>query len=130
MKGISKVSPKQERLIAFLLTERTVDSACAKANVSISSYWRWMQEESFLREYRKARRRILEATTAKLQSITFAAIETLERNLRCGNPAVETRTASVILEQSLKGLELLDIAQRLECLEDLVDRAEDIYGKP
>jgi len=118
------ISNKQEKLIALLLTEKTIDEACKKANVAVVSYWRWMQNENFLKHYRKARRGILENTVAKLQSITFAAIDTLERNLNCENPSVEVRSAAIILEQSIKGLETLDVENRLELLETLLKEME------
>lgn len=122
---MSKISAKQEKLIALLLTERTIDEACKKANVAATTYWRWMQEDDFLKMYRRTRRGILENTVAKLQSITFQAIETLEKNLTCENPAVENRSAQIILEQSIKGLEMLGIEDRIETLEVLVKKLEN-----
>lgn len=117
---MSEISTKQEKLIALLLTERTIDEACKKANVAVTTYWRWMKDENFLIQYRRTRRGILENTVAKLQSVTYQAIETLERNLTCENPGAEIRSAQIILEQSIKGLEMLDVENRIEMLEELV----------
>ena len=64
METLEKITAKQERLIALLLTEKTIDLACKKANLAVTTYWRWMQDETFLRQYRKARRGILENTVA------------------------------------------------------------------
>lgn len=122
---MSEISAKQEKLIGLLLTERTIDAACQKAKVNAATYWRWMKDDDFLREYRRMRRGILENTVAKLQSSTYQAIDTLERNLNCENPASEIRAAQIILEQSLKGLELLDVENRLENLEEIINRGED-----
>lgn len=128
MKRSGEISPKQQKLIALLLTERTIDVACQKANVAPTTYWRWMREQQFLFAYRAARRGIFENTVAKLQSIVFAAVDTLERNLNCENPAVEIRAAAIVLEQSLKGLEILDVEARLETLESLI-KFQDTYGE-
>jgi hypothetical protein len=124
MKGTREISPKQERLIAHLLTERTVEGACSKSGVAVTTYWRWMKEDNFIREYRNARRTILENTVARLQGLTLDAIDTLERNLYCENPSVETRTATVILEQAIKGMEMLALEDRIETLETLVESKE------
>ena len=126
MQTSEELSAIQEKLIALLLTEKTIDEACRKAGVNVTTYWRWMQDDNFLREYRKMRRGILENTVAKLQSVTHQAIETLERNLNCENPSVEIRCAQIILEQSMKGLEMLDIENRLEYLEHVVKQSEEI----
>lgn len=117
MQSMSEISPKQTKLIALLLSERTIDDACSKAKVNPATYWRWMQDTKFLSEYRKMRRGILENTVAKLQSVTYQAIDTLERNLSCESPSAEIRAAQIILEQSIKGLEILDIENRVEHLE-------------
>jgi hypothetical protein len=84
-----------------------------------------MQNGHFLQHYRTTRRGILENTVARLQSVTFQAIETLERNLTCENPSAEIRSAQIILEQSIKGLETLDLENRLEMLETLVKQKEE-----
>ncbi|MCA1622611.1 MAG: hypothetical protein LC768_10790 [Acidobacteria bacterium] len=42
------LTAKQEKLIALLLTEKTIDDACKKAGVNVTTYWRWMQEDSLL----------------------------------------------------------------------------------
>lgn len=108
METAPELTVKQEKLIALLLTERSVDRACKKAGVNVSTYWRWIREENFLAEYRRLRRLLLEDTVARLRSITCEAVETLERNLRSGNPHVEIRAARIILELTLKGAKALD----------------------
>jgi hypothetical protein len=45
------------------------------------------------------------------------AVETLGRNLACGRPTAENRAAVAILEQATRGVELLDLAARVEALE-------------
>ena len=92
-----------------------------------------MQDKNSSREYRKVRRGILENTVAKLQSVTYQAIETLERNLHCENPERLDALAQIILEQSMKGLEALEIENRINTLEatisDLEIIAEEIEKK-
>jgi hypothetical protein len=125
MKRNSEISPKQEKLIACLVTDRTAEGACRRANIAVTTYWRWMKDEQFVAEYRRARRGILENAVTRLQGLTTSAIDTLERNLNCENPSVEMRTASVVLEQAIKGLETLDVENRIEMLEALVKTREE-----
>lgn len=119
MKSRSGLSIKQEKLIAYLLTERTIDQACQRAEVAVVTYWRWMQDRKFIAAYRRARRDVIEGTVSRFQNISVAAIDALERNLTCENPASEIRAATIILEQALKGVELLDLESRIEGLEEL-----------
>ena len=121
------LSTKQEKLLAHLLSERTIDSACQKANVAVTTYWRWMKDPLFLSHYRELRRGLMENAIAKIQASVFTAIETLDRNLNCENASVEIRCASIILEQSIKGIELLDLAHRIEGLEMVVTKNQEFY---
>ena len=122
MQSSEKLSGKQEKLIALLVTERSADAACNKAQVAPSTLWRWMKNDAFVKEYRKIRRDILENAVAKLQSLAFQAIDTLERNLNCENPASEIRSAQIILEQTIRGVETLDVEERLEYMETVVNK--------
>ena len=128
MKTPKVLTSKQEKLIALLLTERTIDQACTKCGVAVTTYWRWMKDANFLSEYRAARRKILENTIARIQSITHDAIDALERNLHCENPSVELRCAAIILDQGIKGMEMFELAERLDMLESLVKHKEGQSG--
>jgi hypothetical protein len=118
------LSVKQEKLIAHLLVESTIDAACKKANVAVTTYWRWMRDQNFVDAYRWARNEILENTVARLQTLNAAAVQALERNLNCNNPSIEIRCATVILDLSMKATEMLNLKKRVEYLETLVESME------
>jgi hypothetical protein len=82
--------------------------------------WRWLQLPDFQTAYRAARRQVVERAVSELQAACGAAVETLKRNLHCEQPSVEIRAAQVILEQAVKGVELIDLQQRVDRLEALL----------
>jgi len=129
MKESNKISPRQEKLIASPVTEPTVEKACEKAGISPVTYWRWTQQPGFRAEYRKARRTIFENTVARLQGLTQAAVDCLERNLNCENAGAELRAASIILDLSAKGLEILDLENRIATLELVQRDREKAYER-
>jgi hypothetical protein len=53
----------------------------------------------------------------RLQGLIGRAVETLERQMTCGQPAVELRAAVAVIEQSFRGAELVDLAERVSDLE-------------
>jgi hypothetical protein len=108
---------RQEAAIAALLIESTHHAAAVKTKVSEATLRRWLRLPAFLDAYRAARRQIVEASIGRLQQVTCEAVEALKRGLTCGTPAVEIRAAGMVLEQALKGGELLDLAERIEALE-------------
>jgi hypothetical protein len=117
MAGAGNLSRKQEQAVAALLSEPTVAAAASNAGVAERTLWRWLQVPEFHAEYRAARRRVVEGAIGQLQRATVEAVETLRRNLNCGSPSTEVRAALGILDQAVRGVELLDIEELLSELE-------------
>ena len=112
-----KFTRKKEQAVLALLTEPTVDAAAAAAGVSSATLWRWRKLPEFQAQYHEVRRRILEGAILNLQQAANQAVDTLVRNLSCGQPSVEVRAAFGVLDQSLKAQVLLDQEERLSALE-------------
>ncbi len=110
-----------------LMSTSTLIDAAAQAKVSEVTLWRWLQDEDFAKAYRAARRQVVERAVSELQAACGEAVETLKRNLHCEQAAVEIRAAQIILEQAVKGVELIDLQERVERLESLL--AEQEKGK-
>jgi hypothetical protein len=116
--GRSKLSHHQDRAVAALLTSRSIAEAAALAGVASRTLERWLREnDSFVAEYRAARRRVVETAIGRLQDATTEAVETLQRNLTCGRPSAEIRAALGILEHATKSIELWDLEERISELE-------------
>lgn len=111
-------SPKQEKLLAALLSEKDLRTACQQAGVSETTAWRLLKDSEFTAEYRRLRRDAVEQAAAQLQQASGEAVETLRRNLTCRNPQAEISAAKIILEQAAKTIEILDLQQRLETIEN------------
>ena len=60
----------------------------------------------------------MENAITQIQQATSEDVETLKKNLHCENPAVEVRAAQIILDAATKGVELIDILERVEILEN------------
>jgi hypothetical protein len=118
MKGSGeKLSHKQEKAIAALLSEATVTSAAEKAGIGEVTLYRWLKLPEFRATYREARREVVEKAVAQLQQSSWAASTTLVRLLGSGSDSIRLRAAQTILDQANKGIELLDFEERLSALE-------------
>jgi DNA-binding MurR/RpiR family transcriptional regulator len=115
----------EDRALAALLSEATIAQAAAKANVSESTLLRWLAEPSFKARYRDARRQVVELAVTGLQQATSEAVATLSRNLICGIPASEISAAKAVLDFAVKGVELVDLAERVEALEQASELAAE-----
>jgi uncharacterized protein with ATP-grasp and redox domains len=120
---------KRDRLedaaLAALLSEPTIGLAAAKTGVSESTVRRWLQDAEFQARYRTARRQVVEVAVSGLQQATSEAVDALRRNLTCGVPAAEIAAAKAVIDFAIKGVELTDLAERVEQLE----RTSELLGK-
>ena len=115
-----KLTPKQQAAITALLTNTTVEAAAKAANVNPSTLYRWMKDETFKEAWQRERLGILDAATMKLRQAADDAVETLKRNLLCGNANTEIRAAGMILEMAYKSAEVEELAARIENLEEFL----------
>ncbi len=119
-----KLTRKHEQAIAALLSEPSIKAAAESCGVGEATLYRWLQLPSFAVAYRTARRQVVERAVSELQAACGEAVSTLKRNLSCDIPGVEIRAAQIIIEQAVKGVELMDLQDRVERLEALLDNQE------
>jgi len=116
---------REEQAIAALLSEPTIAAAATKAGIGESTLLRWMAEPDFKARYRAARRSLVEGAIGRLQQAATMAVDALTRNLTCGIPAVEVGAAKSVLDQAVKAVELVDLAERVEALEQAAEAAAE-----
>jgi hypothetical protein len=112
-----KKSRKWDSAIAALLTAPTIEAAATAVGVSERSVRNWLREPAFARQFREARRQLVETAIARLQSVSSQAVDALKRNLTCGAAGQEIRAALGILEHSIMAVETLDLVQQIEELQ-------------
>jgi hypothetical protein len=119
MNDYANLEPGQERAIIALLSEPTLRAAASSANISETTLWRWLRDPDFKDAYRKARSDALAQATARLQTLTGAAVEALAEIVGNENvgPHVRLSAASKILEMAYKAAEIDELQARLEELE-------------
>jgi hypothetical protein len=111
------LSARQHAAISALLTEKTQAEAAVRAQVAEPTLRRWLADPLFKTAYRAARRQVMEGVIGRLQQAAVQAVDALERNLTCGKPGCEIQAAVAVLDHAAKGLELADLAERLEAVE-------------
>lgn len=114
-----KLSRKQTLVIAALLSAPTLEAAASQTDVDERTIRRWMKLPAFAREYRDARRLVVEQAIAGLQRACGAAVAALVSVIEDDGAknSDRIRAATTILEQAFRGIELLDLDSRLAALE-------------
>lgn len=117
--GDSGLSVKQERAIAALLQEPTVGKAAASAGVGERTLYRWLDMPRFADAYRKARRDAFGQAIAQTQRYAPLAVHTLVALMsdRSTPANVRASAAATLLKIGREGIEIEDLAVRIEALE-------------
>ena len=111
-----KLTAKQEQAIVALLEHAAVSKAAEACKVTETTLWRWLQSAEFQARYRAARRQLVEAAIARLQSACTDAVDVLKEVAQdAAAPASARVTAArTILEQSISAIQLTDLQQQIE----------------
>ncbi len=108
----------KEKTLNALLNTNSIAEASKACKLSEKTIYRYLETEDFQKEYRKAGRSLVETSIGQIQKATSEAVETLKRNQHCEVPSVEVRAAQIILETAYKGIELMELEERLEKIEN------------
>jgi hypothetical protein len=120
------LTSKQEKAIVALLSEGTTKEAAAKAGVTETTLWRWLQLPEFQSRYRAMRRQLVEVAVSELQSNASAAVRRLRAIIDDDKAPVSSQVAAarIIIEQSIIGIEKMDLVERMDNLEKWVKEQE------
>jgi len=117
-----KQSRKRDLAISALLECSTIPEAAQKVGIGTRTLRRWLTDETFLREFRAAKRRVVDAAIGRLQQASAEAVSVLKAVMLDPNSPAMARlsAARIILEMSVKAIELEDIEARLSTLEKAI----------
>lgn len=121
MASNGKLTYKQRKAIAALLSEPTVQRAAEKAGVGERTLHRWLDENLRFQEgLTLAESRAIDKATRRLVILQDEAIQTIEEIMTDDNAPASTRlrAATSVLDYLLKLRELRNVEQRLAALEE------------
>jgi DNA-binding MurR/RpiR family transcriptional regulator len=119
------LSRRHEAVIVALLANPTIKDAAQAAGVNESTVWRLMQNPTFQQRYAAAREKAFDSALGSLEASAVQAINSLQKNLSCGTPAVEVQAGKAILDYSLKVREQFHYAERIRQLEQALKAREE-----
>ena len=114
-----RISRKQDTAIGALLSRPTISAAAESVGIGESTLRRWLKDRDFLAAYRAARREAVSQAVGHLQGACSVAVVALTDISQDVNSPASARVsaARTVLELALKGVELEDLAVRVEELE-------------
>jgi hypothetical protein len=108
--------------ITGLLAHRTIEDAATFAKISLSSAYRWLRDPSVVQQLAKARHEGMKATMAQLQANAASAVNVLDRlQTSAESEGIRLGAARAILAFAIQSSEILDLAERLDAIEQKVN---------
>lgn len=118
-----KLTRKHEQAIAALLSAPSIPAAAKVVGVGEATLWRWLQLPDFQTAYRDARRRVFEMALVQLQADASVAVRVLREVAEDTEVSASVRVAAsrTIIETAIRGVELIDLQERVSRLESLLE---------
>jgi hypothetical protein len=113
------LTPQQDRAVTALLHEPTIGRAAAVAGVGERTLQRWLTEPVFRSAVLSARREAFGQAIGLTQKYAPVAVATLVKVMQdpTVQPGAKVSAAAVLLKFGREGIELDDLAERVEALE-------------
>jgi hypothetical protein len=123
---LDDLNPRQEKAIVALLGEHTVEKAAKAAGVGERTLYRWLDDPIFSSVYRKWRREAFSQAIALTQRYAPLAVNTLAKVMSdpSAPSSAKVSAATTLLRFAREGVELDDLAARVEALE----QARELIG--
>lgn len=113
----NKLHSRQRRAIEALLTGQTITDAADHAGVTRQTVTRWLAQPEFKSALAEAQSAALAAFGAGLVGLSESALQVLAEAMTDERTANRLRAASIHANSLLRIAELVDLAARVEALE-------------
>ena len=130
-KSESGLTVLQEKTISALLTETSVAGAARAVKVGERTIFTWLRIPAFATEYRRCRREAFGQAVALAQRYAPLAVNTLAKILADPDAPQHAKVtaATSLLRFGREGIELEDIADRVEALERAAAESSEFGGR-
>jgi hypothetical protein len=116
----NSLSPKQRRIIPFLVSYRSVEEARKAAGVCQETVWRWMKQPAFRQELDAARERFINEALDRLKSSVTRAVDVLAETMTGTDATLRVRAAGMVLDHFFRVKEIQEFETRLKAVEDVI----------
>ncbi len=118
-KHYPRLTPRQHRAVAALLSCPTISEAAKTAQVGERTLYRWLIDQTFLAELHRQESELINNIARRLVSLADNALKTIQGLLDDpeASPAVRLRAADNVLSHLLRVRELASLEERVSLLE-------------
>ena len=116
---LRNLTPKQEKTLAYLLSEPTIEGAAKAAKISKVTIYEWLKQPNFKAALDEAKHLLFGDGLATLKSAMTEGVEALRASLYDPDASVANKisAATKLIELALRSHETIEVEARLQALE-------------
>lgn len=116
------LTAKQLKAIPIILAAASLDAAAKKAAIGRETIYRWLKQKHFRERLEQKRQELFEEGLNRLKAATdLAAVKMIEM-LDSKDENTRRLVAKDILNFALKAVEAQDLEERIERIEEIIDK--------
>jgi len=115
-----KLTPKQKRAIAAILTARTYEDAIKAARIGRHTFYNYLKQPHFKAELDRQLNDLTDGAFNQLKGASGDAVDTLRTLLNSESETIRLRASQSIIDYVVKARELGDISARLDEIERII----------
>lgn len=122
------LNQRQDKFLRALFETDTIEKACEVAGINKNTGFKYLKDETFLKEYRAIRQEIMRQVTSRLQRVSDDAVKVLEdvmHDKENSTSSSRVQSAKTILDVAFRSIEMDDMQERIEAIERAVGVEND-----
>ena len=123
--SVTSLSERQLKALPFLAGCPTLTEGTKLAEISRTTFYRWLEDDDFRGELERLRNEAVEFAQIELKGLMLKSVMVLGEALEDSNPSIRLRAAHIALSTHIKVNELKEIEKRL----DLLDNALPLWSE-
>lgn len=123
--GAANLSERQLKALPFLAGSPTLTEGTNLAEISRTTFYRWMEDDDFRGELERLRSEAVEFAQLELKGLMLKSVMVIGEAMENSNPSIRLRAAQIALSTHIKVNELKEIEKRL----DLLDNALPLWSE-
>jgi len=108
---------RQLKAISAVLNSKNISEGVKAAKISRTQFYEWMRNPDFKAEFKRQRNELIDLALHELKISTAEAVGVLRKLLTASNEGIRFKTATAIIENVLKSIQIENLEERLSEIE-------------
>ena len=117
-----RLTTKQLKAVPKILAARTYEEGCKTAKISKTTFYDWIQNETFKAEFERQRAELVDTAFSQIAQNIERAVSTLVGLLDATDDRLKRLAANDVIGHFFKHRELAEFEERIAAIERRLDR--------